>query len=48
MAQIATKKLDSGDTFPELKLNLVNGTSLTFPKEFIDVWSVLLIYRGSW
>ena len=48
MAQSATKKLDSGDMLPELQLKITNGTSLNLPNDILNVWSVVLFYRGSW
>ena len=48
MAQANVKMLDSRDHFPEMKLNLVDGTSLALPQQESGTWSVLLVYRGLW
>ena len=48
MAQVETKKLDSGDPFPEMELKLTDGSSLTIPGEIDESWLVLLVYRGHW
>ena len=45
MPQPDIKKLDTGDAFPSLDLNLVGGGSLSLPS---DKWTLLLIYRGYW
>ena len=43
MAQTDNAKLDTGDTFPELSLDLLNGGTLTLPD---SSWTILLFYRG--
>lgn len=46
MAQVDTKKLDSGDPFPELELKLVDRKSLTIPRElklFLRRWALCSI-----
>jgi len=48
MAQKEVKKLDSRDLFPEMKQEIVDGTSLLLPEKKGETWSVLLIYRGLW
>lgn len=48
MAQTEAKKLDAGEPFPNIHLSLINGTSLDFPREAHDRWSVFLTYRGHW
>ncbi|UCF80597.1 MAG: hypothetical protein JSV08_08840 [Acidobacteriota bacterium] len=45
MAQHETKKLDAGDVFPEISLDLVTGASLRLP---LKQWTVFLVYRGNW
>jgi hypothetical protein len=48
MAQMEVKKLDSGDLFPPMGFQLVDGTKLMLPEEANGTWSVLLVYRGIW
>lgn len=45
MAQTDTPKLDAGDRFPHLELELVGGGSLALPT---NERTVVLIYRGKW
>ena len=45
MAQAETTKLDTGDRFPALDLELVGGGSLVLPGA---QRRVVLIYRGQW
>ena len=45
MAQAETAKLDTGDQFPSLELELVGGGTLVLPGA---LRTVLLIYRGHW
>jgi hypothetical protein len=42
------KKLDSGDAFPPLKVNLLDGGSLNLPEDLAGHWSVVLFFRGHW
>jgi peroxiredoxin len=48
MAQMEVKKLDSGDLFPAMNLNLTGGTTLSLPEMVKGKWAVLLVYRGRW
>jgi hypothetical protein len=48
MARINCKLLDTGDHFPEIEFNTVDGVSLTLPGDFGDRWNILLFYRGHW
>lgn len=41
-------KLQQGDRFPKLKLNLIDGGSLELPREMPDRYVALLFYRGKW
>ena len=41
-------KLDTGDPFPRLTLNLVDGSSLALPDGLQGKYKVLLFYRGHW
>ena len=42
------EKLNTGDTFPALTLDLVDGTKLTVPQDLDARYNVLLFYRGHW
>lgn len=48
MTENKAEKLNLGDTFPELKLNLAGGGSLTLPAEPDSRYTVVLFYRGHW
>jgi peroxiredoxin len=41
-------KLNAGDPFPRLTLNLVGGTKLEFPDGLDAKYKVILFYRGHW
>lgn len=41
-------KLNSGDTFPALSLNLADGNHLTIPSELTTPYALVLFYRGHW
>ena len=45
MPQPEIQKLDTGDAFPSLELDLIGGGKLSLPS---DRWTLLLIYRGYW
>ena len=45
MAQPDMTKLDTGDRFPALHLDLADGGTLDLPAER---WTILLVYRGNW
>jgi hypothetical protein len=42
------KRLDTGDSFPEITFQSITGYTFDLPKEFTDAWSVVLLYRGDW
>lgn len=48
MAQTDTRKLDAGDQFPEMSLDLVDGSAISIPSGQSADYSVLLGYRGKW
>ncbi len=48
MAQADTRKLDTGDPFPDTRLNLVDGNALSLPMTAKEGWTVFLVYRGHW
>jgi hypothetical protein len=42
------KKQGIGDTFPNVTLNLVKGSSVTLPEGIGAKYGVVLFYRGHW
>ena len=48
MAQTLSKKLDAGDTFPDLALSLTDGKGIKVPAGTQGKWAVVLLYRGDW
>jgi len=48
MAQSLGNKLDSGDTFPDLELQLVGGGTQKISQIAAGQWIVVLLYRGDW
>lgn len=42
------EKLNTGDTFPSLTLDLVGGGTLTVPGGLESKYKVILFYRGHW
>lgn len=42
------QKLDAGDSFPEMTLNLVDGGTLQLPADLKSSYSIVLFYRGHW
>jgi hypothetical protein len=42
------QKLDAGDPFPKLTLNLVDGGTLNVPDGIDAKYRILLFYRGHW
>lgn len=48
MAQSLGDKLDAGQAFPDLSLNLVSGEKRNISDIAGGKWSVLLLYRGDW
>ena len=43
-----TEKLVQGDRFPKIELDLIDGSTLTLPKEVPSRYFALLFYRGEW
>ena len=41
-------KLNAGDLFPGMTLQLVNGESTTLPDNIDGDYQVVLFYRGHW
>lgn len=48
MAQSLGDKLDNGEVFPDLELQLVNGGTQKISQLTVGQWSVVLFYRGDW
>ncbi len=42
------RQLNSGDLFPEFKIQTVDGKPLNIPKDLKGEYSVILFYRGGW
>ena len=42
------EKLNTGDIFPKLTLDLVDGTKLVVPEGMDARYKVILFYRGHW
>ena len=42
------EKLDTGEVFPSLTLQLVDDQSLTVPDDMDGKYKVILFYRGHW
>ncbi len=48
MARLGTKILDTGDTFPDLKLRMLDGSEIQTKTALKNPWNVVLFYRGYW
>ena len=42
------EKLQQGDRFPSITLNLVGGGSLRIPEDIQSRYALVLFYRGHW
>ena len=42
------EKLNGGDTFPELKLSIAGGGTVTLPNDIETPYALVLFYRGHW
>jgi peroxiredoxin len=42
------EKLNSGDVFPSMTLNLVDGGTLELPHGLDAKYKIILFYRGHW
>jgi peroxiredoxin len=42
------EKLNTGDLFPKLTLNLTTGSKLELPDGIASRYKVVLFYRGHW
>ena len=41
-------KLDSGNPFPSITLQLAGGGEITLPDQLATAYGVILFYRGFW
>jgi len=41
-------KLNPGDMFPELTLNIAGGSNVTLPTDLESPLTLVLFYRGHW
>lgn len=48
MARTTSPLLDSGDYFPTMTFQLVNGETLTLPTDLTHDFAIILGYRGKW
>ena len=42
------EKLDGGDTFPAISVELVGGGTVNLPGDLEGDYNVVLFYRGHW
>ena len=42
------EKLNLGDTFPKLTLQIAGGGTRTLPDDLATPYGILLFYRGHW
>ena len=42
------EKLNAGDMFPEISIDLVDGGTLNLPGDFKTDYNLVLFYRGHW
>lgn len=42
------QKLDTGDQFPTMHLNFVDGNSMDIPGDLSARYTIVLFYRGHW
>ena len=43
-----TSKLQQGDHFPSISLNLVSGGTVKIPEDMPTRYAAVLFYRGHW
>jgi len=43
-----SEKLNAGDTFPRLTIDLVDGQTLDLPDGMEAKYRIILFYRGHW
>lgn len=42
------QKLEAGDQFPQLELNMEDGSTVTLPDDIDTGQAIVLFYRGHW
>ena len=42
------EKLQQGDRFPSMTLNLISGKKVTIPDDIPTRYAMVLFYRGHW
>ena len=42
------RRLDTGDTFPQLTIRMLGGDTINLPVDVAGHWSVVLFNRGHW
>ena len=45
---VMDQKLDTGDQFPSMHLNFVDGNSMDIPGDLSARYTIVLFYRGHW
>jgi len=48
MARKESRILDTGDIFPAIDFDSVDGGRIVLPKDFGQRWGIILFYRGHW
>ncbi len=48
MAQTNTPKLDGGDLFPSMSINIAGADPINLPDDLTKDYTILLGYRGKW
>lgn len=43
-----SRKLEAGDQFPRIALNVEDGTTVTLPDDIDTSQAIVLFYRGHW
>ena len=43
-----SEKLQQGDRFPQITLNLIDGRELTLPEDMTSRYLAVMFYRGVW
>ena len=48
MGSFMGKKLNSGDTFPDLTVNVMGGGTFNLKDNLEAKYNIILLYRGHW
>lgn len=46
--KIMADKLDAGDVFPSLAIDLVGGGTMNVPEDMDAKYKIIMFYRGHW